>query len=51
MRHSAGAWSGKRPRSPLSQWMLMRKLCRGIRLQSGMHFPVEPRLGNDVPFA
>lgn len=38
-------------RDALSQWMLMRKLYPGIRLQSGMQFPVEPRSGNDVPFA
>lgn len=35
----------------LSETRSIGKLCPGIRLQSGMEFPVEPRLGNGVPFA
>lgn len=38
-------------RNTLSETRPNGKLRPGIRLQSGMQFPVEPRLGNDVQFA
>lgn len=42
---------GASKRAAVSATPLKRKLCPGISPQSGAHLPVEPRLGNAVPFA
>ena len=51
MRYSAGTWSVKTSEVPAFPMDADAETVSRIRLQSGMHFPVEPRLGNDVPFA